>query len=38
LRSTVQRKAERVNAAQRRATMSYDRQMRRTLAFSGSSE
>jgi preprotein translocase subunit SecA len=38
LRSTVQRKAERVNAAQRRVTMSYDRQMRRTLAFSGSSE
>jgi preprotein translocase subunit SecA len=38
LRRTVQRTAERINASQRRATMAHDSQMRRQLAFSGSSE
>ncbi|ANE55545.1 hypothetical protein [Methylomonas sp. DH-1] len=38
LRRTMQRKAEAANAAQRRATMRQDRQMRRQLAFSGATE
>ncbi|MCQ8182410.1 hypothetical protein NP603_14915 [Methylomonas sp. SURF-1] len=38
LRRTMQSKAEAANAAQRRATMRQDRQMRRQLAFSGATE
>ena len=38
LRVRVQAMAERVNAAQRRATMAHDRQMQRQLAFSGVAE
>jgi preprotein translocase subunit SecA len=38
LRNRVQAMAERVNAAQRRATMQHDRQMQTQLAFSGIAE
>jgi len=38
LRNRVQAMAERVNAAQRRATMQHDRQMHTQLAFSGIAE
>jgi hypothetical protein len=38
LRNRVQAMAERVNAAQRRATMQHDRLMQTQLAFSGTAE